>query len=82
MDILRIFAKNVKKYRLGCGYSQEMLAEYSGLHRTYISAVERSRRSIALENVQKIANALNIETHLLFVNNQVEEGDDDGLLPE
>ena len=82
MDILQIFAKNVKKYRLGRGYSQEKLAEYSGLHRTYISAVERSRRSIALENVQKIANALNIETHLLFVDSQVIEEDERELSPE
>jgi transcriptional regulator with XRE-family HTH domain len=67
MDILRIFAYNVKNYRLAYGYSQEKLAEYAGLHRTYISAVERCRRSIALENVQKIANALHIEPYLLFM---------------
>jgi transcriptional regulator with XRE-family HTH domain len=38
--------------------SQEAFAEKAGLHRTYISAVERAKRSIALDNVQKIANAL------------------------
>ena len=67
MDILRTFANNVKNYRLACGYSQEKLAEYAGLHRTYISAVERCRRSIALENVQKIAAALHVEPYLLFM---------------
>jgi transcriptional regulator with XRE-family HTH domain len=67
MDILDTFANNVKKYRLERGYSQEKLAEIAELHRTYISAVERCRRSIALENIQKIANALQIKTYLLFM---------------
>lgn len=67
MDILKVFAKNVRKYRLDNYLSQEALAEKSGLHRTYISAVECERRSIALENVQHIADALEIETYLLFI---------------
>ncbi|HOU09913.1 MAG TPA: helix-turn-helix transcriptional regulator [Clostridiales bacterium] len=67
MDIVKIFACNVKKYRVEKGLSQEVLADKSGLHRTYISAVERERRSIALENVQRIADALEIETYKLFI---------------
>ena len=66
MDILDAFANNVRKYRLACGYSQEKLAEYAGLHRTYISAVERRRRSIALENVQKIAMLCKLK-HICFL---------------
>ena len=73
MDIIKTFANNVKKYRIECGYSQEKLAEYSDLHRTYISAVERCRRSRALENVRKIADALHIKTYLLFIENAGEE---------
>ena len=69
MDIVKVFARNVKKYRLNKGLSQEAFAELTGLHRTYISAIEREKRSIALENVQKIADALEIETYLLFINN-------------
>jgi len=69
MDILRTFAKNTRKYRLERGYSQEKLAECSGLHRTYISAVERCQRNIALGNVQRIAEALRIEAYLLFIEN-------------
>jgi transcriptional regulator with XRE-family HTH domain len=67
MDIIKVFAHNVKKYRTLMGLSQEAFAEKSGLHRTYISAVEREKRSIALENVQKIADALGVETYLLFI---------------
>lgn len=66
MDIVKIFSKNVRKYRIEKGLSQEALAERAGLHRTYISAIECEKRSIALENIQRIANALEIETYLLF----------------
>lgn len=67
MDIIKVFACNVKRYRISKGLSQEAFAEKAGLHRTYISAIERKKRSIALDNVQKIADALEIETYLLFV---------------
>ncbi|OEF97777.1 helix-turn-helix domain-containing protein [Desulfuribacillus alkaliarsenatis] len=67
MDIIKVFSKNVKKYRNKKGLSQEAFAERAGLHRTYISAIEREKRSIALENVQKIADALEVETYLLFI---------------
>lgn len=72
MDILNVFGTNLKKYRNELGVSQEKFAEMCGLHRTYISDVERFQRSIALENIQKIADALNIETYKLFIENQEE----------
>ena len=67
MDIVKVFGNNVKKYRVALGISQEVFAEKCGLHRTYISAIECYRRSIALENVQRIADALEIETWKLFL---------------
>lgn len=67
MDIVKVFGNNLKKFRNAKGLSQEELAEKSGLHRTYISAIECFRRSIALENVQRIADALEIETYKLFL---------------
>lgn len=67
MDIVKVFGDNLKKYRTKIGLSQEAFAEKCGLHRTYISAVECYRRSIALENVQRIADALEIETYKLFM---------------
>jgi len=67
MDIVRVFGTNLRKYRNALGISQEKFAEMCGLHRTYISDIERFQRSIALDNVQKIADALGIETYRLFL---------------
>lgn len=71
MDIIRVFGTNLRKYRKKLGISQEKFAELCGLHRTYISDVECFRRSIALENVQKIADALGIETYKMFMEEEI-----------
>jgi transcriptional regulator with XRE-family HTH domain len=67
VDILKVFADNLKMYRRRLGLSQEDFAERAGLHRTYISAIEREKRSISLDNIQKIADALEIKTYKLFI---------------
>ena len=67
MDIVKVFGTNLKKYRTKLGLSQEAFADKCGMHRTYISAIECYRRSISLENVQRIADALEIETYTLFL---------------
>lgn len=67
MDIVKVFGTNLKKYRTEKKLSQEKFAELCGLHRTYISDVECFRRSISLENIQKIADALEIEVYKLFI---------------
>ena len=67
MDIVKVFANNLKKYRKAKGLSQEEFADRCGLHRTYISAIECYRRSISLENIQRIANGLEIEPYKLFL---------------
>lgn len=67
MNVLKVFSKNVKTYRMQLGLSQQRLAKITGLHRTYISALECGRRSISIDNIQKIADALSVETYLLFL---------------
>lgn len=67
MDIIKVFGTNLRKYRTGKGYSQEKFAELCGLHRTYISDIECFQRNISLENVQKIADALDMEAYRLLV---------------
>ncbi len=67
MDIIKVFGQNLRKYRKELCLSQEKFAEVCGLHRTYISDIECFRRSISLENIQRIADALNIDTYKLFI---------------
>jgi transcriptional regulator with XRE-family HTH domain len=66
-NIQLLFGANVKKFREIKGLSQEELAELSDLHRTYISAIERGKRSISLKNIQRIAHALGIKEYELFL---------------
>lgn len=70
MDIIKVFGDNLKKYRIKLGVSQESFAEKCGMHRTYISAIECYRRSISLENIQRIADALGIKTYKLFLEDE------------
>lgn len=69
MNILEVFGKNLRNYKLKRGISQEKFAELCALHRTYISDIERGQRSISLGNIQKITDALEIETYRLFLEN-------------
>ena len=62
-----MFGTNVRKNRMRLGLSQEKFAEKCGLHRTYISDIECFRRSISLDNIQKIADAIGVETYKLFL---------------
>ena len=61
-----LLALNVILLRQRLGLSQEALAFESGLHRTFIAHVERQARNISLDNVEKIATALNVPIHRLF----------------
>ena len=71
MDIVKVFGTNLRSRRTALGISQEKLAEKSGLHRTYISDIERFQRSISLENIQRIADALEVETYKLFLEEKI-----------
>jgi len=73
MDALKVFAANLKKYRKERGLSQEAFSEKVGLHRTYISSLEREKRNISIDNIQKIADALEIDTYKLFIDTSTEE---------
>lgn len=59
-SIIVRFGKNVQRIRKEKNISQEKLAEYAGLHRTYIGMIERFERNITLINAEKVANALGV----------------------
>ena len=59
--IMVLFGSNVQKYRKEMHISQEKLAEFAGLHRTYIGMIERAEKNITIVNMEKIAKALNVQ---------------------
>ncbi len=58
--LLRAVGLRIRELREECGMSQEKLAFRSGIHRTYISSVERGLRNIAILNLHRLARALRI----------------------
>lgn len=59
MNIREVLSSNMKKYRTLLNLSQEDLAFKCDLHRTYISDVERCQRNISIDNIERLAIALN-----------------------
>lgn len=66
MNIKQQFGLRIKYLRNKKGISQEKLAEISDLHRTYISSIEIGKRNVALENIEKLAMALDCSIDELF----------------
>lgn len=52
------FGDRLRGIRGNVGISQEKLAEIAGLHRTYVSSVERGERNVSLETIERLAVAL------------------------
>ena len=59
-SILIKFGERVREIRKEKGFSQEELAHKADLHRTYIGMIERAEKNITLLNIEKIANALEV----------------------
>jgi transcriptional regulator with XRE-family HTH domain len=56
-----VLAANLRRLRAARGWSQEALAHESGVNRTYLSSVERAERNISIDNIGRIAKALEVE---------------------
>ena len=65
-DLLFAFGQTVRKLRLSKDISQEKFADMCSLHRTYISDVELGKRNVSLENIGKMAEALDMHISDLF----------------
>lgn len=60
------FGERVRALRRRSNLSQEQLAEKSGLHRTYVSSLERGQRNVGLDNIRRLAAALGVRPAELF----------------
>ncbi len=65
-DVAIRFGKKLREVREDAGISQEKLAELSTLHRTYVSSVERGKRNISIENIERLAIALDVSMRELM----------------
>src|SRR6188508_3072641 len=65
-DLKQLFGTAIKGKRSELGISQEELADRAGLHRTYVSDVERGARNLSLESIEKLAHALELSISGLF----------------
>ena len=61
-----VAAANIRRFRNAAGWSQEMLAQEAGLHRTYIGHVERDETNISIDNLEKLALALSAPASALL----------------
>ncbi len=64
--MVKLFAGNVRILRQAKQLSQEELAEKCNLHRTYIGMIERCEKNVTLKNIEKLANALEVNVKELF----------------
>ena len=71
MDIKKALGMAIKEYRLKTGLSQEKFALKINMDRTYFASVENGKRNVAIENISKIADGLEISMAELF--DKVEE---------
>jgi transcriptional regulator with XRE-family HTH domain len=64
--MLAAFCKAVQERREELGLSQEELAARAGLHRTYISDIERGSRNLSLKSLSRLAAALDTPVSALI----------------
>jgi transcriptional regulator with XRE-family HTH domain len=55
-----VFGKTIAGLRQSAGFSQEELADRAGIHRTYVSQIERGLKSPTIVMLTKLATALNV----------------------
>ncbi len=60
------FGFAVKDRREALGLTQEEFAERAGIHRTYLSDIERGTRNVSLANIERVASALSLRLSELF----------------
>jgi transcriptional regulator with XRE-family HTH domain len=65
-DLQRTVGERVRTIRTERGLSQEALAHALGVHRTYLGGVERGERNLTLRSVERLADRLAVDAHVLL----------------
>ena len=73
IPIETVISENIKSLRKKLGWSQEFLAEKTGVSAPYITQIEVGKRTPSLDIVKKLAFALGVEYKTLFETNKIEE---------
>ncbi|MDR0551360.1 MAG: helix-turn-helix transcriptional regulator [Spirochaetaceae bacterium] len=66
-NLREILAKNLRKNRRKCGFSQEKLAEKAGISTQYLAMMEIARKFPAQEVLERLAGAMEIKVYELFL---------------
>lgn len=61
-----LLAENVRSMRGTMGVSQEKLGAMAGLHRTYISQVEREKLNVTLDTLEQLAEVFGVRVSQLL----------------
>jgi len=71
--IRTVLAQKLRFLRFTRGWSQEVLAEHAGLHRTYVSSIERGERNVSIDNLEKLADAFDLTVSELLAPPRLED---------
>jgi putative regulatory protein len=79
-SITQLIGERIRIYRTKKGWTQNELAEKSGLHFKYIGSLERGEKVPSIDTAYKICLALKLPMEVLFRN--IIDGDDISHIPE
>jgi transcriptional regulator with XRE-family HTH domain len=65
-ELQKLFGRNVRQLREARGLTQDEFSQKAGINRSYLGGVERGQRTICMDNIAKIAAALNVTPDILF----------------
>lgn len=60
-DLQKTVGINLRNHRKTMGLSQEDFADYVGVHRTYMGALERGERNLTLQSLERIASQIGVQ---------------------